>query len=848
MILLSEAKAASGSDNPNLFVSAENSQFDNHFAGSMVVEVVIRDNNIRDTDEGKGEPDVTLNGKTLRMVQASDGNWYAYFANVDAAKTADSTVGAPGQGLDFGVFCDRDTNVFGIDLSESDGFFVPRSDCIGSLGSDMNNVVRNPRSINTNPAVPPGQIGLDEDAWPLIQLFSFDDVTIQYNAAGGAQQADLEYDEIPNISLSLDRDLYARNAEVFATINDFQLNQDPTDEDSWTFSIGSPTATFYQAFDNSGRPSAAGTDGLVDLVPHLSDLDFENNGVLSMDLNSVIELKPNSHQNNDSFVEDGSSNPFNQIVTVVEMGPNSGIFESFDSGDESVIGILADASRGKAGTMEYNDESISILTGFSTGSVALQEEEKDKRDLSSNNSGGSSSSSIPQLSATEISLPSEGLTNEIVLSGSIEDQKRGVPLSLTMRHPDGNTQELSAGVTANGNYKEVFTINPDSLTGTYQIELDYGGSDMGSVSFDVLGLEELEDMIEVGDEMITQNSQDINSASDTSGFGATVKLDKEVYSWTDKVYITVDSPFHNLDSDAVDEIGTTKPYTIQIRSNQFSLDNYKLVETDVNTGIFAGEVILTGFLHDADGNAATGYADGVGDDINPVTSGSGPVNGLLQSDIGDGLYVQFDYSEDVTIVGSALIRWNIGEVQWLEDSYPSTGTGVVQVIDPDMNWDPKAVDNFDVDVWSDSDAGGVDLTVTETDDATGIFEGTVFFSITDESSGHRLRVAEGDAITAEYEDNTLPDPHTIEDELDVIDTAAVIATPSTAGEMTPMEDVSEETLLPPTKQMRNGVLPSNVICDEPLEKIFRPSGHAAACVKASSIDKLTERGWSIFVS
>ena len=31
----------------------------------MIIEVVINDNNIRDTDEGKGEPDVTLNGKSL---------------------------------------------------------------------------------------------------------------------------------------------------------------------------------------------------------------------------------------------------------------------------------------------------------------------------------------------------------------------------------------------------------------------------------------------------------------------------------------------------------------------------------------------------------------------------------------------------------------------------------------------------------------------------------------------------------------------------------------------------------------------------------------------------------------
>ena len=60
-----------------------------------------------------------------------------------------------------------------------------------------------------------------------------------------------------------------------------------------------------------------------------------------------------------------------------------------------------------------------------------------------------------------------------------------------------------------------------------------------------------------------------------------------------------------------------------------------------------------------------------------------------------------------------------------------------------MNLNPEAVGNFDVDVWPDSDAGGIDLTVTETNEATGIFEGTVFFTVVDESSGHRLRVAEG---------------------------------------------------------------------------------------------------------
>jgi hypothetical protein len=376
--------------NPNLFVSAENSRFDNAFSGSMVIEVVIRDSNLQDTDEGKGEPDVTLNGKSLRMVQSTDGNWYAYFANVDKAKIADSTQSATsGKGLDFGVFCSRDTasSVFGISLSETDGFAVPRNNglsgftngvasfnqCMGtpSSSTNLNNVVRNAKSINTNPNIPSGQIGLDSDAWPLIQLFSFDDVTIQYNAGGNPQTVILDYDESANISLNLDRTLYPQNSEVFLTVNDFQLNQDPTDEDSWTFKINSPVGTFYQAYDDSGSSSANGNAGLVNLIPYLSNLDFQDNGKLLITLGNVIELKSNDEQPNTS-ISDGSTT-FSQIVTLVESGPNSGEFDSVDDNDESTIAILDDAPRGQAGQIEYDQKSLSVLTGSSTSSVSISE-------------------------------------------------------------------------------------------------------------------------------------------------------------------------------------------------------------------------------------------------------------------------------------------------------------------------------------------------------------------------------------------------------------------------------------------------------------------------------------------
>ncbi|AFS80209.1 hypothetical protein NKOR_01515 [Candidatus Nitrosopumilus koreensis AR1] len=379
------------SSNPNLSVSAENSKFDNHFAGSMVIEVVIRDSNISDTGEGKGEPDVTINGKTLRMVQATDGNWYAYFANVDKAKIADATVGLAGKGLDFGEFCSRDTatSVFGISLSETDGFAIPRPDSVSgstngnssfsectsspSNTSNHNNVVRKAKSINTNSNVPVGQIGLDVDAWPLIQLYSFDDVVIQYNPGGSPQQVFLDYDEIPNITLNVDRDLYPENSEVFLTVNDIQLNQDPTDEDSWTFDIDSTTNTFYQAFDSAGNNDANGNAGLVDLVPHLSNLGFEDNGKLSLSLGNILELKTNNDQPSSS-VSDAVPNTYSKIITLVEQEPNSGLFTSYDSDDQSVIGILNDAPRGQTGQITYNKKSISVVTGFSTASVSLDGE------------------------------------------------------------------------------------------------------------------------------------------------------------------------------------------------------------------------------------------------------------------------------------------------------------------------------------------------------------------------------------------------------------------------------------------------------------------------------------------
>src|SRR3989475_11209568 len=103
--IFSSMPRTSATTNANLFVSAENPTFNNYFAGPQVIQVIVADPDINRLDQTYGEPVVTVDGKKLRMAQATDGNWYAYFADRNQAIAADKTVGSPGKGLDFGQFC-----------------------------------------------------------------------------------------------------------------------------------------------------------------------------------------------------------------------------------------------------------------------------------------------------------------------------------------------------------------------------------------------------------------------------------------------------------------------------------------------------------------------------------------------------------------------------------------------------------------------------------------------------------------------------------------------------------------------------------------------------------------------
>lgn len=275
-----------------------------------------------------------------------------------------------------------------------------------------------------------------------------------------------------------------------------------------------------------------------------------------------------------------------------------------------------------------------------------------------------------------------------------------------------------------------------------------------------------EDFWKVGNEYFVKVRHGLSEASDSFTIQerhSIIQLDQKIYTWTDQVIITVISPDSDKDNQRIETIGDKSDSKITIKTSKGTLSNYSLEETGESTGIFQGLIQLTGFKNDL---LKSKYLPNFGS-----TSGSGPTNGLLECSNDDVFEVIFEHANE-TVVGKSLIRWNIGEIQWMKPFFSFNEQAIVRVIDPDMNLDPYFLDEFNVHVWSDSDQKGINLKVKETAGNSGIFHGKVELTQSN-SSGNSLQVTKGDTITAEYVDKTLPDPYQIGNELKISSTSTV---------------------------------------------------------------------------
>ena len=236
---------------------------------------------------------------------------------------------------------------------------------------------------------------------------------------------------------------------------------------------------------------------------------------------------------------------------------------------------------------------------------------------------------------------------------------------------------------------------------------------------------------------------------------APIFFDKPQYSWTDKVKITIVAPSWNADTDLIDSIGGDNDNPIKISTRSHSLEPYRLTETGPSTGIFTGEVILTGFSHDATGDGNI--------DTNPRTFGNGPTSGFIQTERKSAITVSFEFADGVVLSESSPISWNIGTISFSKSVYLANQSSTIRIIDPDLNLNPEALDQIPVQITSDSDEAGILASAVESREDSGEFLVTIEFTQNSASSGNRLFAIPGDTIYAKYEDHTLPEPFSISD-------------------------------------------------------------------------------------
>ena len=364
--------------NPHLYVSAEGQDPDNMFAQGNIIEVIVRDDTIGDTDEGEAEPEVTVNGADLRMLQTANGDWRAYFAEVDALEDIDGDCNE----LDYGVFYDAAaaTTMAGgnVDLTDSDGaYFPPPASCMHE-GEEDHPLIRETRDLTTG-GNGLGQLDLSsDDLWPFIQVFDFTslgDVEIVYNKGGTREAVTLTFDD-PSESHTIDRQKYPQRAHVHLELMDYALNIDPTDEDTWVFDTQNGAA-YYNLFDEDGTPVNAmrdtinAYDGDAGIDETVSiDRGAQGTDVIKCQVTGDFGIKFANDASQDYLISDdngacvpnaglgaGASDVFepgNFAIGFVEDGSNNNVFINYAEDQRSNIVVKKDALRGNSFEVDYS--------------------------------------------------------------------------------------------------------------------------------------------------------------------------------------------------------------------------------------------------------------------------------------------------------------------------------------------------------------------------------------------------------------------------------------------------------------------------------------------------------------
>jgi len=231
---------------------------------------------------------------------------------------------------------------------------------------------------------------------------------------------------------------------------------------------------------------------------------------------------------------------------------------------------------------------------------------------------------------------------------------------------------------------------------------------------------------------------------------STIGLEQEQYGWTDKVEIYVVAPNFNRDNEIIERIGTGNELagTLTIKTSKGTLNNYELRETDTDSGVFFGEVVLTGDKsHDANNDRYQNDASG-------ITGGTGPKEGQIAARGSDNIRVIFE-NEDEEIEVSSKISWMLGEFIGIPEQIDKIENFRIRIHDSDLNFKDDFKDKISVLVWSDREPESKKIKLQETQKRSGVFEGFVKLS-TERSGITTIKTRIPDVLYIKYFDFTVP--------------------------------------------------------------------------------------------
>jgi len=220
-----------------------------------------------------------------------------------------------------------------------------------------------------------------------------------------------------------------------------------------------------------------------------------------------------------------------------------------------------------------------------------------------------------------------------------------------------------------------------------------------------------------------------------------IKFDKSGYGPLDLVYIEIIYSPANTDPEVQDKLeariftssGKSQPLVLYETKPGFIFGFYQY-QYHTNTGIFYSYIQLR---------------------LEPPQW-----EGVLQVQKDDDLIAEFKTKDNMTFTKKADINFNLGQVRFNKDFFIFTERMEIIVWDIDRNSKPNTIEALPVLVWSTTEryelqGDGIWVTLRETNANSGEFRAFVTLTRNEPSSGTRLRVSDGDTVTARYMDNTL---------------------------------------------------------------------------------------------